>query len=450
MERAITTQAKDSWGCINSDLPYPLYFYAYSKSEFGNTAYENSIAMSQAPTVQNVMYCPFINFNDLSLVKIPYDRERFGTDPLRPAPAYDSHVYRVKTFETKEKELGYILPYRNINANPGRFKPRSWRNESKLYQYPYRKIFVSDGMNTPLELKTYLLKYDDAQNKLKVRLTISNRMSYGLYVTGYKGDETGLYEAMVSGDSLELPCSSSAYNQWYATSKNQTATQTQQMIQNSFLAGTHQNQQLAYQAQMAQISQRMGATSNMIASSTNPWNPLGFIGAGAVNAQTKAEVQMENGLRAMQSQQNAEMHAQTARFAMQTNLAITTDASTTPPTMVSMGSDFMYGYNNNNQKLKVSTFDITEQVAEQIGDYFSLYGYMANKVMKLDEVIKSRYFYNYVKTTNASVRSKNSVPKVFVDKINAMFNNGVTLWHQDNLYVEMHDYTYDNFERSMF
>ena len=155
---AITTQAKDSWGCVNSNLPYPLYFYAYSRSQFGDNAYANSIPMTQAPTIQNVMYCPFIDFSDLSLIKIPYDKERFGTDPLRPAPAYDAHVYRVKTFETKEKQLGYILPYRNIDADPGKGKKRSWKNESKLYQYPYRKIFVSDGMNTPLELKTYLFK----------------------------------------------------------------------------------------------------------------------------------------------------------------------------------------------------------------------------------------------------------------------------------------------------
>lgn len=447
MERAIETQAKDSWGCVNSDLPYPLYFYAYSRKQFGDNAYANSIPMTQAPTVQNVLYCPFLDFSDLSLIKIPYDKDRFGTDPLRPAPNYSSSVYRVKTFTSKTKQLGYILPYRNIDADPGKGKKRNWRNEAKLWQYPYRKIFVSDGMNTPLELKTYLLKYDDAQNKIMARLTISSRMSYGIYVTGYKGDDAGTYEAMVSGDSLELPCSSSAYNQWYATSRNQTTAQTQQIIQNSFLTGTHTNQQLIYEAQMAKASQQMGSLTNMANNAAKIYN---WIGVGASNAQAKSETVMENGLRAMQTQQTKEMHAQTTKFAIQSAMAASKDAATTPATMLSMGSDFIYGYNNNKQKLKVTTFDITEDVAEQIGDYFALYGYLANKMMNLKEITKSRYYYNYVKTINASVRSKNKVPKVFVDKINQIFNNGVTLWHKENAGVTMHDYTYDNYEVSMF
>ena len=278
-------------------------------------------------------------------------------------------------------------------------------------------------------------------------------MSYGLFVTGYKGDDSGLYEAMVSGDSLELPCSSSSYSQWYATSRNQTATQTRQIIQNSFLSGTHQNQQIIYQAQMAQAKQQMSASSNLMGgmlSSITSLNPSNFANATIANAQAKAETALDNGLRAMQTQQTKEMHAQTEKFAIQSAMAMSKDASTTPPTMLSMGSDFMYGYNNNQQKLKVSTFDITEHVAQQIGDYFALYGYMANKMMDINSAIKSRHFYNYIKTVNASARSKNDVPKMFVDKINNMLNNGVTFWHKDNDRVVMHDYTYDNFERSMF
>lgn len=446
MERAIETQAKDSWGCVNSDLPYPIYFYAYSRSQFGDKAYANSIAMTQAPTVQNVMYCPFMTFNDLSLVKIPYDKERFGTDPLRPAPNYDSDVYRVKTFTTKEKELGYILPYRNISANPGKNKAKDWRNEAKLWQYPYRKIFVNDGMNTPLELKSYLLKYDDAQNKIKVRLTLSNRMSYGIYVTGYKGDDNGLYEAMVSGDSLELPCSSSAYTQWYATSKNQTQAQMQQTIQTSFLSTNLNNQYLTAEAQR---EQRMTTLQNM----RNSWKALNVFKAGSVymdGRQAQHTTDENNYLRMLQQQNNRQMHANTEKFAIQNALAISKDNATTPPTMLSMGSDFMYGYNNNGQKLKVTTFDITEEVARQLGDYFALYGYVANKIMNLNEVTKSRHFYNYVKTVNASVRSKNNVPKEFIQKINDMFNGGVTVWHKEHNDVVMGEYKYDNYEVNMF
>ena len=441
--RSITTENKESWSCINSDLPYPLYFYAYSKDEFSNKAYTYSIPMAQAPSIQNVMYCPFLTFDDLHLIQIPYDKSRFGTDPLRPAPEFDTYVYRVSTFAKIDKDLGYLLPYRNISADPGIGKPKSWRNESKLWQYPYRKLFIGDGMNTPLEIKTYLLSHDGEQNRIKVKLTMSNRMSYGLYVSGYKGDSDGHYEAMVSGDSLELPSSSSAYSQWYASNRNQTQAHMQQTIDASFLQTNQTNEMLTLDA----IREKNFAHMNSMQAFMSSPNLIGNWG----NYHTQnAMADTNNIIRMYQQQNNRALHEQTEKFAIQNLTSMTKDKATTPPTMLSMGGDFMYGFNNNNRKLRVSTFDITEQVAEQIGDYFALYGYMANKIMDLEKVTKSRHFYNYVKTVNASVRSKNNVPKEFINKINDMFNKGVTIWHKENAGVRMHDYTYDNYEVSMY
>lgn len=434
MNERATTTGYDSWSSVNSGLPYPLYFYMYSRENFGDNSYSNSVPMSQCPTVQAVQYCPFIEWNDVHLVKIPYDKDRFGTDPLRPLPNYTPYVYRVTGLVRNEKELGYVLPYRNIDANPGKGKLRNWKNEAKLWQYPYRKIFISDGMNTPMELKTYLLKYEGAENKIMVKLNLSDRMSYGLYVKGYKGDDKGLYEAMVSGDSLELPCSSSAWNQWYATSKNQTATATKQMINNSWLSTKHTNEQLQTQALTLDTQIKMSASIK------------GF-GMTEINrAESRQNMKMQQYALAEQSQQNVAMFSQIKKHAIESAVATSKDQATTPPTMLSMGSDFMYGFNNQNRKLKISTFDITEEVGRQLGDYFAMYGYMANKVMELKDIIRSRHYYNYIKTVNADVKSDHGVPKVFLDEINALFNNGTTFWHMEHDDVVMGDYTYDNYE----
>ena len=141
----------------------------------------------------------------------------------------------------------------------------SWKNESRLYNYPYSFAMISDHLNPPMEVKYHLVPSNIAT--LKVRNTISDRCSYGLFIEGYKGDSEGKMEALVSGDAHELPCSSSAYNQWFASNKNQTNQQVQHVMQNSFLT--------------KQTNSR-GLVTGMIGTmASTSLNPMSIIGAGA-------------------------------------------------------------------------------------------------------------------------------------------------------------------------
>lgn len=79
---------------------------------------------------------------------------------------------------------------------------------------------------------------------------------------------------------------------------------------------------------------------------------------------------------------------------------------------------------------------ITNEFAKIIDDYFTMYGYKVNslKVPQFD----SRPYYNYIKTRVANITG--NVIITDLQKINNIFDNGITFWHGD--YVG--DYSLDN------
>lgn len=84
---------------------------------------------------------------------------------------------------------------------------------------------------------------------------------------------------------------------------------------------------------------------------------------------------------------------------------------------------------------------VSEEMARVIDDYFTMYGYQTNK-LKVPN-ITGRANWNYVKTVGCDFDAKNSSKMSREDevKIQQMFDNGVTLWHNPNT---MYDYSQSN------
>ena len=80
---------------------------------------------------------------------------------------------------------------------------------------------------------------------------------------------------------------------------------------------------------------------------------------------------------------------------------------------------------------------IKKEMAKIIDDYFSMYGYKTNS-LKLPN-ITGRVNWNYVKTINCNIEG--DIPQEDLQKIKDMFNQGVTLWHNPNTFL---DYTQSN------
>ena len=100
----------------------------------------------------------------------------------------------------------------------------------------------------------------------------------------------------------------------------------------------------------------------------------------------------------------------------------------------------LLGYDLYNQDI-FTRYSIKRQFAERIDMYFDMYGYQTNKV-KLPN-ITGRPNWNYVKTMGLNVLQKptSNVPQEDLQEFKAIFNNGVTLWHNPLTFL---DYSQNN------
>ena len=87
--------------------------------------------------------------------------------------------------------------------------------------------------------------------------------------------------------------------------------------------------------------------------------------------------------------------------------------------------------------LDVYYMSIKDEYARVIDKYFSMFGYKVN-VVKLPN-ITGRTNWNYVKTIDCNIIA--DIPQVDLDEIKGIFNNGVTLWHNANTFL---DYSQSN------
>lgn len=413
-EGGVSRVTEDSWAGENYGLPSALYFY-YLNNQLPewNSELSGGI-LGNCPAIQSVQYVPFLDPMDLDINSVEYDTVRFGSiEKSRPSLTGTPLVYRVKSIVKNIKTLGTFKCYHPQKSIGGE---TNWRNESRLYNYPYSFAMLTDNLNPPIEIQYHLCNSNE--NTVKVRSTISDRCSYGIFVEGYKNDFDGKMEAMVSGDAHELPCSSSAYNQWFASNKNQVQQNILNESSNVFI----QNKSL--QKQML---------PNIVSQAT--LNPAQMIQAGAG---IYSGIIQNN----TQQQQNRQNLQNTINMAMATSR----DLKNTPNTMLSMGSDVYYGLDKGEKKVTLYRFGLTLDYYVRLGDYFAMFGYKQNKVMYLDT--RSRYYFNYVKTVGVNIKAQ-GIPRSVLEEIKSIYDNGVTIWHIDRpKFNFVGDYSKDNYEVS--
>lgn len=103
----------------------------------------------------------------------------------------------------------------------------------------------------------------------------------------------------------------------------------------------------------------------------------------------------------------------------------------------SMGSSnaTLMGYNM--FKNIFNRYTIKRQFAERIDKFFDMYGYSTN-IVKLPN-LNNRPNWNYIKTIGANITA--NIPQQDLQLIKAMFDNGITLWHNTETFL---DYSQNN------
>lgn len=387
---------------ITSETDYmasPLYYYYMNNdlaSDFVPGAIINNAALlSACPAIVNVIHAPFLETGDMQLAKIPYDFECFGegNGVILPwekwvAGTKKPSVYRIRSSDgtnnisfKKKKELTKFKVYPSKPDTVG--GSRNWRNESKLYQYPYKFYDMNDFFNPPFRVKPHLCGGVEATPVLIT--TISNKATYMLGISEYKNDILGL-EYQMSNANMDLPLTTSQYNQYMAENKNQLQTQSSMNFIN---------------------------TIGSVASNVAFGNIAGAVGAGV------------NGL--MQSEMM---------------LAKRTDLLNAPRSVLSMGGDTYNGWMMGNSRIYLTEYKLQEVYARQLGDFFAKFGYKQNKIMKPNT--RSRRDYNYIKTIGVNIKGR-GIPKKHYEKLREIYDKGVTIWHMDRNSRPL-DYSRDNVE----
>ena len=77
-------------------------------------------------------------------------------------------------------------------------------------------------------------------------------------------------------------------------------------------------------------------------------------------------------------------------------------------------------------------YNIKRQFAEKIDKYFDMYGYATNNV-KIPN-LNNRSNWNYIKTIGSNIIG--SIPQLDLQNIKNIFDNGVTLWHNPNTFLD--------------
>lgn len=98
-------------------------------------------------------------------------------------------------------------------------------------------------------------------------------------------------------------------------------------------------------------------------------------------------------------------------------------------------------------ELKLKTYEIYNQFKNKIFNYFYHFGYIANEFITPN--LKSRYYFNYIKTIGCNIQS--SIDNEYVSELRNIFDNGITIWHyrDDSTWKGVGEYNYENVETSI-
>lgn len=261
--------------------------------------------------------------------------------------------------------------------------------ESKLYTYPYQYLQLSDNQTNPLIVKNEFLSED---SKIKVVQSVGVTAKLKVYVDNYCGD-TGKFYNLTNATINELPLMSDAYISYLSQSK---ATATTGVAINT-IAG-------------------VGSLAFGIAT-----GGLGLVaGLGVAGS-----IGMDIANQMLQKQ----------------------DLKQTPDNVRVAGNNAEFDILDNNFKITKSLFTIKEEFYKRIFNYLYHYGYACNNFKTPD--LKSRYYFNYIKTIGVVI--KTGIDNVYKQQLEDIYNNGVTLWHyrNANTFKGVNNYDYENVETNL-
>lgn len=285
---------------------------------------------------------------------------------------------------TKNKFDGVNLP-----TSFGTGRARDHKYESKLLTHPYLYNVLTEHQGDPLILKNEYLTGNDIQ--FSVTQGLSHQIKTRKFVSsGYLGEIDGKEQGALDTKVNDLPQLNYEYLNYMLTQKAQATTGIALSV--------------------------IGATAGIAVGAAT--GGLGLaLGAG---------------------------NALSAAGTIAHELAKQKDLKNTPDSVRSQGNNVTFDLAEGTTALNFIRYGIHPNIKRVIGDYFGMYGYKCMEVKR--PALRSRYYYNYIKTIGANVAGDMDVNDL--NKIRGIFDQGVTFWH-NRAGVTPLSYQYDNVEMNL-
>lgn len=308
-------------------------------------------------------------------------------------------------FEGIDSALPTDEQWAEVKSKPY-FIERDKRFESKLLCYPYRYNYLSDWKTQPAIIKNEYLTGDSIDLWFTQGICFNAPARY--WIDGYRKDPEGRNNSVMQTEQEDVPILTDSYYTYMLQNRNQLQADRNNAI----------------------INASVGALSSAVGGAIGGAAAGGVVGAigGAVTGIVGGAVNGAVNYQALVRSQNAKQ----------------SDLKNLPDTILSV-NDCSFNSQDNNKYITLYRMKICCEFEELLADTFAMTGYTVKRVKVPN--LRTRLRYNYVKTVGANIVG--SFNQNDLRTIQAIFDNGVTFWHWNDVNFKPFDYSLENIERSL-
>ncbi|WP_429940810.1 peptidoglycan DD-metalloendopeptidase family protein [Enterococcus sp. DIV0240a] len=106
------------------------------------------------------------------------------------------------------------------------------------------------------------------------------------------------------------------------------------------------------------------------------------------------------------------------------------DIKNQPDITAVTGSDYNFEIGYLNDEIYSILYTTHPAALRSIAEFFAQFGYSINRYDKIDDYLRVRKRFNYVKTQGANI--KGDIPNKWRNSLNLIFDNGITFWRDTN------------------
>lgn len=440
---------KNYGGSTVSNIPTPLYYYGVPISANGNNIGNFTINDKKVSTIQDIWNLFTTNSDFVGSIVSMY---------------YTSYVPFVVTKESDiairvDNRAGNLISFAGLTVLKftgikwGTLSPTIFENiyeqfpkyeESKLYMYPYSLIEITNFKGETFTLKMEnMSKVLGFENKLdlvilsslgispKTAIIPRHYLNNTIFTDNNMDIINSLDYGIIDNDVSDIPIVDDYTASYIQANKNSIATTNKYALDNARRGVTQNNATnrlnnaiIDRQQEYRETDAGVSAISNILQGNFGGALSSGYnlVKATDMAEASRASMNLNNQF----ANENLKINAEQAIGLTQAKLE---DINNIPPTISNMGNNSLFSYGNNYRGVYVVCKTIRNEYAEQLTNYFKMFGYKVNK-LEIPNT-KSRKSYNYIKTVDANIVG--NIPNNYLNTLKGIFDHGLTIWHTDDI-----------------